>query len=102
MKKKNEKLLRENEKLKNEKNNLRKLNLKNDSKFSLLYRDTSASLLSNSNFSSINPSGRNNNYQNQMFKILDDVDSTESKLDTESSVNSKGNKKNEIDEKKNK
>ncbi len=67
-----------------------------------MYRDTSASLLSNSNFSSINPSGRNNNYQNQMFKILDDVYSTENKLETESNVNSKGNKKNEIDEKKNK
>ena len=102
MKKKNEKLLRENEKLKNEKNNLRKLNLKNDSKFSLMFRDGSTSLLSNSNFSSLNPSGRNNNYQSQMFKILGDIDSSGSKVDTEASTNSKGNKKNDKDEKKNK
>ena len=97
MKKKNEKLLRENEKLKNEKNQLRKLNMKND-KFSLMYREGS-SILSNSNLTSrrvFTGTSNNNNYQKDMFKILGDVDSNSSKVETDNSTtSSKINKKNE-------
>ena len=98
MKKKYEKLLRENEKLKNEKNQLGKLNMKND-KFSLMYREGS-SILNNSNLTSgrvFTGAGNNNsNYQKDMFKILGDVDLNSTKVDTDNNsiVSSKVSKKN--------
>jgi len=71
--------------------------MKND-KFSLMYREGS-SILSNSNLTSgrvFTGTSNNNNYQKDMFKILGDVDSNSSKVETDNSTtSSKINKKNE-------
>ncbi len=71
--------------------------MKND-KFSLMYREGS-SILSNSNLTSgrvFTGTSNNVNYQKDMFKILGDVDSNSSKVDTDNSTtSSKINKKND-------
>ena len=63
-----------------------------------MYREGS-SILSNSNLTSgrvFTGTSNNNNYQKDMFKILGDVDSNSSKVETDNSTtSSKINKKNE-------
>ena len=109
LERKNESLLRENEKLKNEKNQLRKQNMKNDSRYTFMFRDQNSSILNNTslrkgsnidNSVSTNPttnrlySGMSSNYQNQMFKVLGNIDLNGSKTDLDKeSVKSENNNK---------
>ena len=109
LERKNESLLRENEKLKNEKNQLRKQNMKNDSRYTFMFRDQNSSILNNTslmkgsnidNSVSTNPttnrlySGMSSNYQNQMFKVLGNIDLNGSKTDLDKeSVKSGDNNK---------
>ena len=75
---------------------LRKINMKNDSKYSLMYRDGS-SVLSNSNIS--NPSGKTftgisgSSLQKDSFKFSGDSD-IKSDVDSNSNNSSKSNNKN--------
>ena len=88
LERRNEQLLRENEKLINEKNMLRKINMKNDSKYSLMYRDGS-SILSNSIINN-----NSNNYPNQMYRMLD-INDNNNVNDSNINTGNKGKKNND-------